>query len=829
VSASPAGPAPAGPAAPSPASGVDRFRSFWTRTWAKWLPKTSDRPRRPDGLQSVPGPDRLALLMAFLIAAVAALGYELFAAVAPIPPGGDEGSWLLLSYAYVGLPTTTQAIPLGYPPLSFPVLGVAVLLGGGPLAGARIYAGLVIALLGLSFYSMSRAMFQLRSIALLMEGAFFVQPDFQQLYYFGSFPNMLGLVFFFLSVSYGLRYLRSRRPVHLAIFWTATTAAVLSHALVAVLLIGTLGVAMVLLFVLQRLPRDFFFSRTGVLGLLGFVGSSVAYYVGAVVAGLNTPNYLSTGPLTYTKSTVAFPVVLKPLYLQNLAQVFRGSGFTMSPTLALQVAWEIEIGILVVLVVARLLLPRFLTYRVVLIASWFVAIFAVALVTWYLGLTADYRRFAYFLYPATILGAGLVFDVLAVQLYRRLSPPVVQPGGTVAVRSRTAPPWRWRRWDRSQVAVATVFAVTAVVLILAADQYTVPNAQQFAKFFTLVGHDQTFIDAMSAISRSGIPGAILSVTPVVDRWPSTLTTRNLYESRPPTGYTYSSANLVQDEQAFLASNYRYAVTNGQVAAVIPGTTPLFYNASPTYEVYAVGILRPLIQLAPQNIFVGIGSSSVPVYVKSTPVTPQFLLPTSSGTPAMAIRYTGAGFVLTETITATPGTSQVVIVLNATPTGPTNLTSLRLKLTPGTSNLNFPSTSSNTSFGWFANTTNGNFTTAGSLGGRTQVLALTPNVNDPNASAAVSLVSNATSGTGNGSLALSFTLDTPGTSNPAPGMTGFYSAPALWSLWSVRFVLLWNGTVASGIGAEAYFVNEYGTSQFFAEGDWIILLVPAPST
>ena len=59
------------------------------------------------------GPDRLALLIAFLIAVVAAAGYEVFAAIQPIPPGGDEGSWLLLSYPFVGLPTTSQAIPFG--------------------------------------------------------------------------------------------------------------------------------------------------------------------------------------------------------------------------------------------------------------------------------------------------------------------------------------------------------------------------------------------------------------------------------------------------------------------------------------------------------------------------------------------------------------------------------------------------------------------------------------------------------------------------------------------------------------------------------------------
>src|SRR5579871_6808475 len=105
----------------------------WRRFLGWLVPPTSSRTRRRDGLLTAPGPDLTAFAVAVLIAALAAFLFEHFARMSPVPPGGDDGTWLLNAFPYVGLPSTNQAPILSYPPASFPFLGLAVRITGSPL------------------------------------------------------------------------------------------------------------------------------------------------------------------------------------------------------------------------------------------------------------------------------------------------------------------------------------------------------------------------------------------------------------------------------------------------------------------------------------------------------------------------------------------------------------------------------------------------------------------------------------------------------------------------------------------------------------------------
>src|SRR5690348_2084484 len=81
-----------------------------------WIPRTSGRRRRADGLQSGPGPDLPCWIVALAIGIVAAWLFESLA-TAPIPPGGDPSQWLLLAFPYVGLPVPSEIQLFSYPPL----------------------------------------------------------------------------------------------------------------------------------------------------------------------------------------------------------------------------------------------------------------------------------------------------------------------------------------------------------------------------------------------------------------------------------------------------------------------------------------------------------------------------------------------------------------------------------------------------------------------------------------------------------------------------------------------------------------------------------------
>lgn len=771
----------------------------------------------------------LSLAIALAIAALAALVYESLISIAPVPPGGDSGTWILLSYPYAGLPFPSQAAPFTYPPLSFPFLGLAVRLGG-PLDGGRIYAGAVVAAMGLAFYYLGRSLFQLRVLPLLMEGVLYVQPDFQQLYYFGAYPNMFGFVFFFLAIGLAARYLRSRRPSHLLLFWAATAAAILSHALVGVILVALLAIVGLLLLAFRRLPRELLLSRAGIAGFAGALASCLAYYGGQLVFHIAGPNYLAEGSLALATSRSLFPSVLKPFYLQSLSTVINGSGFSLTESNSLEIAAILATGTIAFLALARIFAPRLVSYRHFLLASWLLAALAVSLGSYAANIGADYRRVAYFLYPLTVLAIGLVLDLFLAFV---LSPPAAvdlqAPLGAPKVRPLTPAPLRWRRWSGRQALFVGVVALVVVVSVVVADAYTVPRAQADARFFTQPGHDAGFVATMTAVRSSTIPGSIFSSTQAVDRWPATLTSRNVFEVRSPTGFTYSPSYLEQDELAFLALNYQLAETNGQVVAAVPGLNATYFTAAPVFGLYDSGVFHQISQVSPGQLYVTLaGGKPVSVFPNGSVEVPQVVTFPSPANYTVELVYNGSGFQLLENITAVPGTASVDLAFTAVATGAKNVTGLHGTIYGATGRPQIVS-SAGGAFSWYANTTSGNYSTSGRLttpGTLSSVPYYAGNATTKSRSASVTFVAAATPPAGASSLSVGVELSASGTSNPVSTVQGLVAGASVLSAWDCRFALFWNGSTATGPAAIAFFESVYGAVPFAAAGDWTVLLLPA---
>ncbi len=797
-------------------------RTRLRRISAYWFPKRPV-PARADGLLVPPGRERWGYLVAVLLALAAAALYEHFSLVAPVPPGGDEGSWLVLSYPYVGLPFPTQAVPWTYPPASMPFLGLSVIAAGGPLGGARLFAGLLIVGLGVSLYEMGRSLFQLRTVALVVEATLFVQPDFQQLYYFGSFPNMFGLIFFFLAIAYAARFVRSRRDRYLALFWVSMTIAVLAHELVAVFLLGLVLTTAVLLLLYQRLPRELFVRPAGYLGLAGFGAATLAYYEGTRLAKTATPNYTTTASLAQTMSRQLFPTVLKPFYLQNFSSTVNGSGFAVTPIWSLELVLVVVGLLLGVFLFVRWARPRLVEVRHILLAAWLISVFGVAIACWVLGLGADYRRFAYFLYPLTIVSAGLGLDLFLSWLLTPPLPVVAVNDSAPLFRGLRPGPWSPRDPSPRPRAVAFVLIVLTLLLLTSTLAYTVPQASSYAKFFTATGHDGQFVSAMQAISASTVSGAIYSSTESVDRWPATLTARNVFEARAPTGFTYTPSQLLGDEEANLALSYRYTVTNGHVAASIPGVTPAYFNASPVMSIYLYGVLYQVLSLTPQNIFVGLGTNATTsIFTKGVTPAPQITLPTDPTNATLTLTYPEPGYEVVEQVATPPGTDQLSITLSAISNGSVAFGALRTKLTSATGSFSNATALGPTGFSWFTNTTGGNVTSFGNLTSGA-LTAVVPANATTGRGTSVSMQVNATIPVP--VLSLSFTIAAPGTSNPTSQMSGFFSTPALFETWGVRFALLSLANSNTGSAPKAFYMNEYGGTVFWSGTLWVVLLLP----
>lgn len=779
-----------------------------TRSLRRWLdrlaPAVAPQNLRRDGYLCDGGPERLAWAIALALTVGAAIAFEWIAARTPIPPGGDEGTWLVLSYPYVGIAAPSSVHLFSYPPLSLPFLGLAVALAGGPLNGARLFVGVVLVGLGLSAYALGRSMFRWRAVALLFEAALLLQPDFQQLQYFGAYPNLFGFVFLFLAVAFGLRFLRSRRSWHLGLFWGTATAAVLSHALVAVILVAMIGIAGIGLLAQRRFPRELITTWTGRIGGAAFAGLGLLYYAGGWVAGTPRPDYLYTTILTPSQSATQLGAVFHAFYLEPLSILVHAGAFSFTYQSALALLWALIAVLVVGFALVRWRRPDWASDRVLVLVSWFLAVFAVALLTWYLALTADYRRFTYFLYPANLLLIALVGDIALTTAARRAEPEGPSAAG--------APPARGRL--RRPSAVSAILAAAAVVLIVGGTVYTVPAAIGYDNENSHVAHGDDFLAAMRAITSSGIPGAIFSGTPVVDRWPTALTGHALYEVRPPMGYTYTANNLETDELAALSDEFRDTVTNGQVLLALPGAAPADLNATPLYGIYQDGLVRSIFVVPPSTIAADVANLGWEAVEPAAGVGVSWTNSSAPGAvPSLILNLSGTGFSVRVTLTAPPSGATARLQFVAAPSGPNAILALRVNLTAAGDGTGGARAGGPSGFVWAATANGGALPTYGNLSGGGSLTVV--------GGSEVSISASAGAGAQNASVALALT--TPGTSNPVGDEPSAIDSNALWLQWSVRFVLLWNGSAGSGNVEATYLEQEYGASLFSVDGPWTVLL------
>lgn len=766
-------------------------------------PRADPAARHPSGYLSDEAPARRDWALAVTVALAAAIAFEWIAARTPVPPGGDEGTWLLLSYPYVGIAAPSSVHLFSYPPLSLPFLGLAVAAAGGPLTGARLFVGVVLVALGLSAFQLGRAMFRSTAVALLFEGALLFQPDFQQLQYFGAYPNLFGFVFFFLALAFCLRYLRSRRDLHLGLFWGAATAAVLSHALVAVVLIALIGIGGLALLAVRRFPRELFATAVGRIGAATFAALALLYYAGTWLAATPRPDYLYTTILTPAQSTQQLGDLFHAFYLEPLSVVLHLGGFSFGSEAALGLLWGLSATLVLGFALVHRGRPHWISERAVLVVAWFLSVFVVALVSWYLDLTADYRRFTFFLYPANLLIIGLAGDVLLAWL----GDGRVEPASE---RARDAVP---ARHDRPARWATVVVAVAAIALLAGAAVYSVPAAVQFDDQNSHLAHGSDFLAAMHGISSSGIAGAIFSTTPIVDRWPTALTGHALYEVRPPTGYTYTANNLQTDELAAITASYRGAVTNGQQVLAVPGTTPYDLNATPAYGYYLDGLVRSVFDLAPSSIDAVLANGSVSQVDPAAGATLTWQNSSTAGAvPTMVLGLAAPPLSVTVTATAWAN-STATIRLIAAASGTSGIVALTANLTGAGVGSGGAHVTNPAHAVWNASASAGALSTYANVSAGASLTQLNGSL--------VRLA--AQSATPVPALSIELTVSTPGASNPVATGTISVDTAALWQQWGVRFVLLWNGTATTGSTEATYLEREYAASLFSENGAWTVLL------
>lgn len=788
------------------------------------FPRRPDASRVPGGILGDTRFEKWALVGAVLIAAAVAAFLELVMNQLPVPPGGDPGQWLTTSYAYVGLPYPNWIIPGQYPPLTFPILGVLVRASGGPILAARAYVALVTGLIGLSSYFWARAVIRTWTVALLVEGFLLVNPSFIQLYFFGAYPNLLGFVFLFLTIGFAVRFIRSRDPHHAFWMWLALGATVLTHSLVAAVLVTTVAILAVFLFALRRVPRAIVTGRPSQVGF-AIMGVSIGgYYALTQYLGISHPQYLAAGGFAYVKNGLGaiFSLVLDPIF-PNL---------TFPASIALEFLIGLDAFLLIALATMAILRLRAFSLSNLVALGSLLAVGLLAVVGWELSIVTDYVRLGYFLVPPAILIIGLAID-WAVRELRRYSgadaedavdrPPVATvpaPGTNGPVR----PPAR-RAFPAPAVLVVLLLGLAAMLLLAAV--LTVPAVRLYEANDTTVAHDAQFLGAVSLMRSSGVHGAVLTVPGAV-KWTRALLATNSYGPFIPGHYSFDPDHILDSELAYFAMTDRYAVTNNLVAFSVAGTNSTFLETSPTYQASYFGLFTPILRLLPQsvNVTVANGTSTETLGVD---VAPEIILPPQGGS-TMSLLYNEPAFQLEITTTALPGAALARITVQATATGSGLLQQLRANLTNNV--VGTASVAAGKAIGQFtwspsafgsALRTYGNVTPASSVfrvsnnygtnfGPRVYV-----KVPAPAAGAAI--------------LSFSVLLSTPGAQNLIATLPPIISTTSVWASWNARFVLFGNNSVPAqlqrGVLATTptYLEDEFGARVIGYSGIWTVLLLP----
>ncbi|MCI4324418.1 MAG: hypothetical protein L3K00_00800 [Thermoplasmata archaeon] len=798
---------------PSPGPGLRRLVH---RVEDALFPPSAGPSQNPRGVLAAALPEWPGVLMALLVAVSVAVLLEQIISVQPIPPGGDPGEWTSTALAYAGLPYPSWIIPGQYPPLLFPLLGLLVRLGGGAAAGARAYVGVAAVLIGLSVYFLARGLTRRRSTAIIAEALVLMNPSLLQMFFWGAYPNLLGFVFLNLTLAFLVRYIRSRRPLHLVLFWSAAAAGVLTHSLVGVIELGAVGLVLLMCLSLRIVPRAILRSRAAIAGLAVFVGSIGSYYLVTNLLHIHHPNYFQSGAFAYVKNGLGaiFYLLVRPFV----------PAFRLPLATALPLLWII-VGVLTLYVLGmRLFWKERMTLGTMVTIGLALSATGLAAVGWELSVVTDYVRFGYFLVTPIALGLALFLDWFMSGLAGRAA--------KVATTSPHRPPrttWHAPGVLADPPAANALLAFSVVVVLGVSALVTLPALPLYESNNTKVAHDSTFLGALHLVQNTGVPGGLLTV-PGAAKWTRALLVRDAYSPNLPARYTFDASHLVDEETAYFALTSRFAVDNGVVAVSGLGTNLSSGNATFEYQAAYFGVFTPVIALPVGNISVLVETGGTVHAETVTGVTGVRM--GSAGASWFEIDYAGPSFSLALRGTALPGTTSATIAVTANASAGSTLLSLAGNLT-GPS-VGFTHIARSRTAGEL-NLTPGTF--GGRLASSAQfvpaysLLSLFP-YNHLGTPAHASFAVNDSTG----APVLNFTLlfTTPGASNLVRGLPPLLSTPLIYQNWSIRFVLFTTtpnpGAAQANLPATevAYLEAEYGAKVLGVSGRWTVLLLPAPT-
>jgi hypothetical protein len=773
-------------------------------------------------------PERTYLLVAVVLGAILAGLLEFVIAAAPIPPGTDGGQWSATALSFVGLPYPSQIVPLQYQPALFPLLGLFIRVGGGSLAGLRILVGVLIFLLVVSTYFVAQAVLRSPRWAILVAAFVVLSPTIVRMFFGGLYPNLLGFVFMNLSVAFFIRMLRTPRRIEGLYFWLATTGAVLSEPLVALLTLLILVFLSVATILLRRFPNALWRHGPAWVGIGAFAAGAGGYYIGTDLAGVVHPSYVTASPFAsvLTNPSTMFRTLTSPYF-----------GKYLIPTiLAVGILGVVTVGILAAFVVFWILKPARLTPPVLVVSAWTLAVTGTALAGWARGVVTVYGRFGvFFVFPIVLAVAAYLVpastryfstldQVEELEVAAQGAGLASSPVGNGVRRSRRGPATR-----------NALFAVAVVAVVLFASLVTVPVMFRDEAQFTGKTHDAQLVTAMESIRHYGAPGGIFVTISGAGKWPRGVIARNTFSPIDPAtlgSNSFLPSQLIQKELTYYALTSEYAITTGTVSAtfLLGNATPL--HPSPCYAPLYYGHPIPIFCLPQTKLLVTfVGNKTVPAYTAAES-PPLVTLPSGPGAP-LSLAFVRPNVTVYVNTSGVYGQSEIDVSVTAVATGTTGLLSVSGQVQ--TAN-HITATATTTQvpgqFLW-TDLRNPTVATYGEVTPSTSLRAvITGNRSLGTVTSAVMAANSAAPG-GARSLTFSFLLLTPGAENIVKGLPSFISSVDVVQQLQVRYVLLTTpgtrGLLDSGLSPQTemvYLESLYGASVLSIEAPWQVMVLHA---
>jgi hypothetical protein len=753
----------------------------------------------------------------------------------PIAPGSDPGSWISMSYGYIGGHYPGQVNPYGYPPLLFPILGALVLLTQNPVLTGHLIVPILAVALGLSTYALSRAFLRSVILSLALVTILLLDPYFMTMFFWGALPNLLAFSFMNLSLL-GLAWTgfgrSTRGPVF---FWVFGAATVLTHSLAGLALGATVVIALFLSMFIPLhvsktasakfapdapplLIRRLMFSWPGFVGLICFIIAVGGWNIATYAAGIPHPSYLATAsaphPATYGQ------------FLRNLLPGLVLTRVTVFYVLVCLVT--LAFAVFGAILTFRY---RWVTTPLLLLFSSWIGVSGIAIIGWLLDISTDYHRFGFFL----VIPAGLTIAYLVDRLWLLRGPtggPTAEPTD-LPPELRPIPP-TIRTTHRVRTGFVAVFALVIILLVAgvastAYKQYEIQN--------TGPTHDQNFVNALNSIDHSGLPGSVLTIRGAF-KWTWAITNREAYAPRPGNAFLFYPVQITDSVLAYYALTSRDAMTNNLVSASLAGTNPAYVDGIPDYSVFQNGGLTGTLQIPPQLVQVTlVGATNHTAYVVGLSGSPTFQAPSAPGQPGV-ITYTEPSFVFRQLVFITPGIPTATITSQVQATGSDLLASVREIITAPAPLEAITAQTGEGAFLWKTYNlhplyqgllTYGNVTPASALQGVTDYYNGSSCVTTCGAAAVLDYTPPGSVPVP--SLTGSINVTTPLALGGIPNLPPTVNTMDVWNQLGIRFILIPNDdsfTLYAGsylLYEAGYLIGEFGCQPYYSNSEWVVLTVP----